>query len=168
MKEKNIFLLSTMENVDIYSPSGEFVLTNLLNASEFESKLIGKRVKDALQKYKEDGNDLGKVPFGKKVSMIESKRKFIIDEYENDIIQFILLCRKTNTHINELNNHIKKFYINNEEEFTPIILNKKNYLLHPLTFENIAELLNSYNIEYRKKKWTKNIVYKIFTKNFII
>ncbi len=43
MREKNLSLASATEMIDVSTASGEFNLTNLLNAAEFESKMIGKR-----------------------------------------------------------------------------------------------------------------------------
>src|SRR5207244_12829879 len=71
MRNYRLHLVSSTEMIDVSSPSGEFNLTGLLNAAEFESKLIGKRVKDALEKKKADGNMLGQPPFGFQVEKID-------------------------------------------------------------------------------------------------
>ncbi len=160
MRENNLHLVSSMEMIDVSTASGEFNLTNLLNAAEFESKLIGKRVKDALEKLKKEGHQLGRAPFGSKVEKIEDKRKFVVEEKEQGIIQFIVLCRTVGTTVDTLNESLQK--ICSEEEYAPIKLSRKKLLVEELSYDNISELLNSYRIQNRAKPWTKNAVSRIY------
>ena len=161
MRDQNLHLVSSMEMIDVSSAFGEYNLTNLLNSAEFESKLIGKRVKDALDKKKSDGHQIGKPPYGSRVEKIDEKRKFVPDIAEQKVIEFIKLCRTPGTFLKNLNSSIQG--ICDEQYFTPIVLNTRTKkLVEALSFDNIAELLTEYKILHRQSCWSSAAISRIF------
>lgn len=160
MSDGNLILISATEMLDITTPSGQYNFITLLNAAEHESKMIGKRVSDALKKTKEDGNDLGVAPFGFKAVEVDGRRKFVEDLKESTIIQFIAKCRTVGTTVEDLNKSL--MMIADEQDFAPLILSRdKDKIISPLSYSNIASILNEYHIKKRGKRWKKEAVSRI-------
>jgi hypothetical protein len=150
-------------------------LVNLLNAAQFEREMISKRVTDALKQKKELGSKLGKVPYGYYAVQTMSNngviRTFEKDPFQQQIIEFINLCRTSGTTLKELNLKmealVKKVPVlmeEKKEEFEKIVFNDRSKIIKKeLVFQNIADLLNSYGIPFKPgKSWQSNSVRSIY------
>ena len=143
-----------------------------LSQSEYESDTISHRIKTNNKVLKAKGWKFGKVPFGKSVVSKNGIRSFKISEFEEDIIRFIR-CARVSPTTKELNKLLVK--IANEEDVikNPIIFidNEKNCLINEftriftLTFSEIADLLNSYDVKNRNLQWTASSVSRIYRLN---
>ena len=131
-------------------------LRNKLLLAQEESAAIGRRVKDALAEKKRRGYFTGGIPkYGYKVIDADGGRRAVPSEYEQGIIKFIHLCRTTQTSVHVLNKWMRRLSPNYDHH---IVLEydgcKVNTLCHPLTYQEIAYLLNDYKVPKRKTSWT--------------
>jgi len=142
-----------------------------LSQSEYESDTISHRIKTNNKVLKAKGWKFGKAPFGKSVISKNGIRSFKISKFEDDIIKFIRCARVMPT-AKELNKILTK--IANKEEVikNPIVfIDEKNCIInefttaYTLTFFEIAELLNSYDVKNRNLKWTASSVSRIYKLN---
>lgn len=164
-----------METLSVESNDGMYNLVNLLNAAQFEREMISKRVSDALKQKKEMGSKLGKVPYGYfAVQSMTSNgiiRSFEKDPFQQQIIEFINLCRTSGTTLKELNlkmeslvNKVPLLPEEKREEFQKIVFQDKSKTIKKeLIFQNIADLLNSYGIPYKPgKPWQTSSVRSVY------
>ena len=121
---------------------------------------------------KAKGWKFGKVPFGKSVTTKNGVRSFKISKNEDDIIRFIR-CARINPTAKKLNQILEKIADINDVKKNPIVFidNYNNCLIdeftkpYTLTFSEIAELLNSYNVKNRNIQWSASSVSRIYRLN---
>lgn len=138
-----------------------------LSQSEYESDTISNRVKANNIVLRNKGWKFGQAPYGKEVTMIHGVRTFIVSKYESNVISFIKAARIGTCSVMALNKLLKNIIPNNKEpiEFwddstgTQITRFDKSYTL---TFGEIADLLNSYNIFNRSNLWSASSVNRVF------
>ena len=138
-----------------------------LSQSEYESDTISNRVKANNIILRNKGWKFGQAPYGKEVKMINGIRTFSNCNYENQIIKFIKAARIGTGTVMNLNKLLNSILPNNKEpiEFwdwglgTQITRFDEPYTL---SFGEIAELLNSYNICNRANIWTASSVNRVF------
>lgn len=129
-----------------------------LQKSEDESKTIATRIKNAKTYLHENGMySGGTIPYGYDVS----DKKLIINPTEKNIIKFIKLCQNNNISSIELNDIMNK--IHKTKEYEPIeCYDKKGNVVSHITEKlfntEIADLLNSYNVDKRGRLWNANMI----------
>jgi DNA invertase Pin-like site-specific DNA recombinase len=129
-----------------------------LKKSEDESKTIANRIKNAKTYLQENGMySGGTIPYGYYVD----DKKLIIDKTEKNIIKFIQLCQNNNISASELNDIM--INIHKTTEYEPIECYDKNgkvvsHITEKLFNTEIADLLNSYNVDKRGRLWNANMV----------
>jgi len=139
-----------------------------LEFAEEESRQLGKRIKDALDLKKKNGYFVGGKPkYGFRIVSYPEGRKTVFDEYEQEVIKFINMCKTVGTNILDLNNQMQKI----SKEFDEPILIFYNgeptiYLKEPLSHTNIADLLNGYGILRREGEWTASSVGEISRREY--
>lgn len=135
--------------------------------------MIGKRISDALKKYKSDGNDLGRPAYGFEVAWIDDgtekkKRKIVPNQYEQDVLEFIQACRTRGTKISHLNKLLRKIHKPEEGEiFDSLELEDGHTTVrgdHGLSYANIAEILNDYGVTFHDRPWTQEILARLARK----
>lgn len=125
------------------------------------SKMIGKRVADALAKKKAEGHQLGTPKYGFRACKVDGIRKFVVDEKEADVIDFVAKCRTSGTKLSDLNDAMKK--ICDPDQYVPIKFNgKEKVLVEALSTKNIRSLLHSYKVFRRGKKWSEAAVERLY------
>lgn len=133
-------------------------LENRIVLAQEESAAIGRRVKAALQEKKRRGFFIGRVaPFGYSIELSEGGKKLIVNDSEVKVIEFINLSRIEGTSIRKLN---KLLHIISPCKTILILEDNKSgnaskKLAGPLTYENIANILNDYDVSYRGSPWTE-------------
>jgi len=143
-------------------------ITRKLEYSEEESRQLGKRIKDALAEKKRRGYFTGSIAkYGyKTVSYLEGK-KLINEDYEQEVIKFINMCKTVGTKILDLN---KQMRIISPDYDEPILFFYNDIavleLKDPLTNVNIASLLNSYNVTKRGNNWNSSSVSSISRQDY--
>lgn len=130
------------------------IMTQLSHA-EAESAAFGRRVADAKAEKKRRGFFTGGVAkYGLKVVDAEGGRKAVVDKTEQAVIEFVKICRLAGTSIQSLNQWMKRLCA----DFAPIELQFNGEaveaLQEPLSFVEIADLLNIYDVLRRGTKWT--------------
>lgn len=143
--------------------------------AEYESKEISKRMKRSKNYKRKRGEFLGGAPkYGLKCFNSNKLRKLQPNLFEKAVIKFILEM-KIGKLTCDYANYLMKCICNPKflENYEPIYFydedgnviskfTKKNVL----TFQEIADLLNEYQVKNRKnKKWTRNYVNHIFNNN---
>jgi DNA invertase Pin-like site-specific DNA recombinase len=130
--------------------------------AEQESINIGRRIKDAKLYLKNQGFFTGsKIPTGFKKRKLDNGRS-ILEKEDNytDIKKFIIACKSPGSKISIINKLLKKCMHDNNIDDTPLVLSSKgNKLITDLTYKNISDILNEYNIN--GGSWTLNKVVKI-------
>ena len=139
----------------IYDINKSAKLKSYLEKTEYESQIIGMRVRRSNSFIRSRGGlTNGVVPYGFNYTNTLTKNK-----HEINIINFINIARTANFSLSAINMSLKKIKKTN----TPIELLDENMcaidkINRRLTYQEIADLLNSYNIDKRKIKWNANTV----------
>ena len=143
-----------------------------LSNATYESDLIGERIKKSNKHLLKFGWAFGSPVFGYKIRFLKNIRKKIKDPFEQKIIAFIIAAKKCECSVDQLNVLLKKILPN--EKYPIEFLDKDGYAIdyfdrpNTLSFGEVANLLNSYNITRRGKKWTANSVNRVFNTNTCI
>ncbi len=148
LKNQNV-LYFVVENLLVQATVGAEwdKFCKLLADAETESQKISRRVTDAKDHLTSQGYFTGSVaPFGyKKVKLLNGYVKIEVDPNTDQIVRFIKECKTPGVSVEQLNNTLAKCGGNTEAH--PIILDGDSDVLETdLRFENIATLLNDYNI----------------------
>lgn len=134
------------------------VLTQHLQKTETESRTIGIRIKTAKDYLIENGMHSGGVaPYGYDVI----NRKVVKNQHEQQVIEFIQECQKNDILSDSLNKLMinianMKIYVTIEcydEHDKPV-----TQITERLNDDEIANLLNSYNVHKRGIRWTPSMI----------
>lgn len=139
-----------------------------LYLAQEESAAIGRRVKDALAEKKRRGYFTGGTPkYGFTVVDSDGGRRAIPERYEQSVIKFINMCRDVGTSVRTLNEWMRNLSPNFD---APIVLNhggnRVSTLREPLTYKEIADLLNSYEVTKRGNKWKASMISSIARRDY--
>lgn len=140
-----------------------------LSQAEYELNVISNRIKSNNKVLKNKGWKFGLAKYGKKAIFRNGIRGFVINNYEKEIINFIIMARVGDVSCKKLNIQLNKIIPNNKDpiefwdEDKKIEVFKKKFTL---TFAEIADLLNSYNIKARCGSWNSGKVNRIFNQCF--
>jgi DNA invertase Pin-like site-specific DNA recombinase len=173
LKNKNIFVESVLEpGVDYTLPAGRHQITGIISLAQMQSENISLRVKKAYQRKRELGIPIKtnrNVTYGFRY---DQDGNLIKDTEEQVVVHFITALREgtlTSARLSELlytilpeRNRVPiKFY----EEDRKTGEEEEIEVLKPseMSFDEIAELLNSYETLRRGKLWTKNSVKRVYT-----
>ena len=167
-KKINIIFVSDLIN----SKDNKFMIRNKLSFAEKESDMISERVKRSLNNKRRRGEFIGNIaPYGYMIYQKNGRRYKKVNNYEQKVNEFIIAIK--NGIINSKQATVKMFNICDKKfKDMPIkffdvddteinTFNKTN----TLNFQEIANLLNEYEIPYRNnKKWTNRYVNNIYKK----
>ncbi len=165
-KSKYINIIFMEENIHLTSFIDMHRLRLGLSQAELESNQISHRIKSTNNLLKSKGWKFGRESFGYKSCRQKGIRKFQINKEEQMIMDFIIgsrkgvSCRKINKLLNKIipTNKIPiKYY--DSDDITPIESFSKPNML---TFTEIADLLNDYNIKNRSREWNYGMVSRIY------
>ena len=111
----------------------------------------------------------GNPKFGYKIKFVKTIRKKVINKYEKNIIEFITKARIGSCSSLELNQVLKKI---KPEETNPIVFLENDTKIinsfskqYTLTFGEIADLLNEYEIYNRNRPWNAQSVNRVYNNN---
>lgn len=157
LKNKNK-LIFVQEKFVVAENSDLIILEQFLKNTENESAVIGSRIKKARNFLISNGMFAGgSVPYGYKVL----DKKLVKEIYEQRVIDFINMCRENEIYCNKLNK--KMISIAKISPYVPINCYDKNnksvpVITEPITFQDIADLLNSYGILKRGGLWCPRVI----------
>lgn len=167
-ENKNINVCFIEENMESKNKSTKHQIRVKLSEAQAESETVSNRVSSMMKILQGKGWNLGNPEYGKESVMKNGKRKFVTSKSERDIVNFILQARN-GVSCKQLNSRLKKVKPNADpiDFIDKDGVSKLNYFdkTGTLTFEDIADLLNDYEITKRGKSWTGssvNHVYKTF------
>lgn len=167
-QKKNIIIYAIEQDISNKNISSTRLLKTYINDAEFESKMIGLRVKKTLGSIKKKGGHIGGVRYGFKKKRIQNIPVIIKDSNENAIIKLIIDLRigvKTSKEISQvitqITNTNKPLIIYDKHD------NEIEKFAKPfsLTFKEIADILNDYNITIRGKNCKGTTINNIFNRN---
>lgn len=135
-----------------------------LMLSQEESRAISSRVSAALFLRKQQGFHIGGKPkYGYKVVEADGGKKAVADQYEQAVITFINMCRQVGTTLRAINQWMEQL----TDDFEPIELgHNQRSIVEPLTYQNIADLLNDYGVLRRGSRWTGASVSEIAKRDY--
>ena len=169
-KEKNINLHFVEENLQLNHFTDMHRLRLGLSQAELESNQTSYRVKSNNMLLKSKGWVFGQAPYGYEAYKKRGVRKLKINKREKAITQFIVnakggvSCKTLNKDLNRIipNNTIPIEYYDADETTKIDNFSKPNML----TFVEIADLLNDYNIKNRDRDWNSTMISRIY-KNIV-
>ena len=169
-KQKKINLHFVEENLAYTHYMDMHRLRVGLSQSEFESNTISNRITSNNSILRNKGWKFGVPIFGTQSVFQNGVRNFITNKDENEIIKLIILAREGKTSCRNLNKQLKIILPNNKEPIEYYDYEKDEAIEHfdiayTLTFGEIANLLNSYNISIRGSEWNADKVNRVYNKS---
>lgn len=145
------------------------VLAYLVNAQN-EVLQLSRRIKMAKQYKKNNGAYIGGIlPFGIETYVDADGEKMCRpNAFEMNVVKFIYKCRSTNYTANDLNNLMAPITKYNMQEFQIRLYEEKDgdeferkVNTEMMDYPDIAGLLNEYEVQYRSKPFTAQILKRI-------
>lgn len=160
-KNNNIIIHSVSNLLNTNTIYGVKNFQRELIDTQFESNLIGERIKSNIEYKKSLGYSIGRPSYG--YSKDNNSAYFIPNQREQNIINLILYLKYGNTFDN-INNLVKE--ITNDDIK---LLSKDNFeivLYGNLTHKDIVKILEENNIKYKNgTKWSDTIISNIINNN---
>lgn len=165
-RQKNINLHFVEENLQLNHFTDMHRLRLGLSQAELESNQTSYRVKSNNMLLKSKGWKFGRASYGYESCKKKGIRKFKINKKEKAIIEFIVSARQ-GVNCKQLNKILNKIIPDNLipiEYYDTDEITKINNFSKPnmLTFVEIADLLNDYNIKNRNRNWNGGMVSRIY------
>ena len=165
-REKNINLHFVEEKLQLNHFTDMHRLRLGLSQAELESNQTSYRVKSNNMLLKSKGWKFGRASYGYDSCKKKGVRKFKINKKEKSTIEFIVSARKGVT-CKQLNKMLNKVIPDNSipiEYYDSDEITKIDNFSKPnmLTFVEIADLLNDYNIKNRNRNWNGGMVSRIY------
>ena len=156
------------ENLDTSNPNHTHQIRVKISEAQLESETLSARQLNRNKILKEQGWRFGNPKYGKSAKVTLGKRKFVPNKEEKNVIDFIVQAR-TGTSCRQLNNKLRKI----DSSADPIHfydsdgVTRINYFdtKNTLSYQEIADLLNDYDINKRGKDWTGSSVSHVFHEN---
>lgn len=162
MKTKNIDLISVSEACDTSTINGIHQINTLISQAELESNMTSLRIIRSINFRKQLGHHIGNAKFGYKIERVNGIRKLCANDDEQCVLNFIIACRTPKTSSKFLNILLNRISVHKE----PLELDDCDYIVNVLAFENIADILNEYEVPYKNgKQWTSNNVGYVYKQN---
>ena len=153
------------EGLDSSNKHHSHLIRVKLSESQLESETISNRISGINKILQDKGWQFGVPEYGKKSKLVDGTRKFLNSKSEKSIIDFIVTARN-GVSCRVLNNKLKKI----DPSFPPIHfydddgVSRINHFdkSQTLTFQEIADLLNDYDITKRGKPWSASSVNNVY------
>ncbi len=151
---------------DLTVPKMKKQFKTQLSYAQMESDQLSRRVKLSKKYLKKKGLHTGGLAkYGTKLAYDPKLGKRVVrrDQRELSIIKFIKMCKKSVIVRRKLNKLMKNIKKNAREiECYDVDGMAVSKIYECLTYQEIADLLNSFNVKYRKRKWTKTKVSQVY------
>lgn len=169
-KSNNINIIFIEENVETNLNSNINIIRIKILEAQHESEVLSNRITIRNDLKRKRGEDIGNPQFGKKVRYIKDIKKFTDNIEEQNIINFIiqardgLCCKKLNKLLQKIVPNEPPIIFLDNDNITEITTFKKQ---NTLSYQEIADLLNDYNICKRNNMWTYSSVLSVYNSNSI-
>ena len=175
LSTKKVYILSVTEKLDYTTPLGRHQLTTHISLAQCQSETLGLKVRRSITYRKQQGMFTGSVvPYGFKLN---GKRMLVSCDHEQLIIHLITSLREGTSNVKEVNkiltkiigksrnNNPLKFYEQTFDKNTLTETEINTISPNSLTYQEIADILNDYDITKRGCIWTKSNTSDIYQKN---
>lgn len=172
MELNNINLLSLKEDITLRTALGKHNFRQIVSAAQYESELIGERIRSNIRYKLENGLHVGRAPYGYTLNRQTKKLESVPSEQA--VIRFILSCIGREKRLSVFNDQLRDLIrtLNLPDyEFVPMEISEedRNYsygTLNPdekvqITKTILCDLLNDYEILNRGRQWTKLKIHNI-------
>lgn len=173
--------LLTKNNINIYSVNDgidtsisnnaikQHLIRTLISDAQKESDILSERINACINYRKTYGLHWGRVPYGFVLNKQTSKLESV--EYEHNVIKFMVGLNSKNCKSNDINILLEKIsplYGTSDKweklcffdvDDTPI-----DKLSDGLSFSDIADILNSYDVKKRGRDWTYSMIKNVIQK----
>lgn len=174
--------LLTKNNINIYSVNDgidtsisnnaikQHLIRTLISDAQKESDILSERINACINYRKTYGLHWGRVPFG--FVLNKETSKLVSVEYEQNVIKFMIGLNSKDCKSNDINILLEKIsplYGTTDKweklcffdvDETPI-----DTLSDGLSFSDIADILNSYNVKKRGRDWTYSMIKNVIQKH---
>jgi len=153
------------ENLDSINKTHTHQIRIKLSEAQHESELISNRINNINNVLLVKGWKFGLAEYGKEANIVNGVRQFVPNIMERYIIDFIcqarngVSCKQLNNKLKKINPKADPIHFYDEDGVTKIKYFNSAYTL---TFGEIANLLNDYDIKKRGKNWTANSVSGVY------
>lgn len=170
-KKNKINIHFIEDNLDSSKISHLHQIRVKISEAQLESETLSSRLNSRNSQLRAEGWTFGKPVFGKKIVKQSGKRKFSKCDDEKKVIDFIvqarngISCRLLNKKLKLIDSKAPAINFYDKDGETKI-----NYFneSETLTFSEIADLLNDYNIKKRGKIWSASSVNNVYKKSTTI
>ncbi len=164
MEKNNINLKCVKENINLSTARGKHDFRNIVSLAQYESELIGERVKNNIRYKRQNNMHIGRAPYGYNVNRETGKLER--NPIEQHVISFILGGLNKDQKVCILNDRLRKLLSNIDQlsEYVPIEITLEDDQFEYQKYSQfdtvrisrkmICEILTDYNIKPRGKKWT--------------
>jgi DNA invertase Pin-like site-specific DNA recombinase len=151
------------EELDSNNSTHQHNIRVKLSEAQHESETLSRRINNRNQQLKKVGYQFGVAPFGNQAIIHNNVRSFQPNSDETKIINFIVQARD-GVSCKILNNKLKLINPNADPIFFFENETKINFFDKPgtLTFQEIADILNDYDINKRGNDWTSSSVSYVY------
>ncbi len=168
MEQNNITLRCVKETVNLATALGKHNFRSIVSLAQYESELIGERVRNNVAYKKKNGMHVGKAPYGSRVD--RETRKLVIDKDEQAVIKFIVSNLGTSQKADGLSQRLfalmRKLGMDDPSNFVPLeaiseikgVEYKSSVDRIKVNAETMKDILNDYNIQKRGRDWTRSSV----------
>jgi DNA invertase Pin-like site-specific DNA recombinase len=169
LDSRGVQLQSVTEPLDYSTPAGFHQLMNIFNNAEFSSRNLGLKVKTAFDQIREGGGCVGPAPYGWEIDPDQPGRKLRSSDHEQRVIAFARALRLGTKDMRGINNILMQIIPRKRPDLM-VALELHNedgtHVKHPepkaVDYDNIASILNSYEVPYRgKRQWSAGTVRNI-------
>ncbi len=153
------------ENLDSMNRTHSHQIRIKLSESQHESEIISNRINNINNILANKGWQFGVAEYGKRSEMNNGIRRFVNDTYEKSIIDFIcqarngVSCRLLNSKMKKIKPKAVPIHFYDTDGITKINYFDKSQML---TFQEIADLLNDYDIKKRGRDWSASSVNNVY------
>lgn len=168
LAKHGVRVVAVQEPGDTLTPAGKYSFTMIVAAGEFNSANTGHKIKATIRKRKAEGFYYGNPGYGYGVEREYdgerlTKRVRVVNQREQDVIALVNYLRQGGTSAEATRLMYK---VCPAEDQQPIVFDDDDhtydwFVAGELSFDSIAELLNSYHVPYRHGDWTANVVRRI-------
>ena len=167
---RKVRVLAVSQPSDTLTPSGRYTATILIASGELTSAETGAKVRATFAKRKREGNHIGPAAYGFAIENTgegeDRKRRKVVNVHEVNVTKLIKLLRdgcslaKANTMLYKVVAESQRAPLAfDDADGNPI----SSIDARQLSYDDIAQLLNDYLVEYRHgKEWTGSAVSRVY------
>lgn len=179
IERNNINLKCVKENINLSTALGKHNFRNVVSLAQYESELIGERVKNNIRYKRQNDLHVGQAPYG--FSINKETKKLERNVEEQHVVAFVRNCLNKQEKLYVVNTKLLALMqkLNRANDYVPIEITDEDkefaYYVYKdtdtvsMNLKVICEIFNDYLILRRGKAWNRTSLKKIVSielKNF--